>query len=102
MCAYVRACVPVDVYRKGYVCETESWIVSSATPSLTIKTSGYNQRGSSINFILSQTVHVPLQVLLLVILIVRVVPFPHMQQQFLTKFALILHPCLILSMLAPY
>ena len=32
------------------MCETESWIVSSATPSLTIKTSGYNQCGSSINF----------------------------------------------------
>ena len=74
MCAYVRACVPADVYRKGRVYETGVWIVSSATPSLTIKTSGHNQRGSSINFILSQTVHVPLQVLLLVILFCQGTP----------------------------
>ena len=50
MCAYVRACVRVDLYRKGRVYETGVWIVSSATPNLTIKTSGHNQRGSSINF----------------------------------------------------
>ena len=50
MCTYVRACVRVDVYRKGRVYETGVWIVSSATPSLTIKTSGCNQCGTSINF----------------------------------------------------
>ena len=46
----MHACVGVNVYRKGRVYETGVWIVSSANPSLTIKTSCHNQRGSSINF----------------------------------------------------